>query len=219
MEITAVNMARVMGFFPAGREITIGRVPIDAAAKFLRERYGFMQYPKTLEEWTKTDGAIFGYGQMDGVIIGKLTIYARGLVVETQTGTDDCERVIEDLLSSAGASLAISVSPQLRRKVYTSELTFVSDSLLSAINPALAALAAEVQPFVAPIVPGCNYEVAAISLNVDDTNIKYGAGPFRIERRSGVEFSENTYYSVAPMPTGAHVKALENLEAALKQQR
>ncbi len=220
MEITSVNTARVTVFFRGGTEITIGRVPIQAATKLLCERYGFIQSPKTLEDWQKQEGAIFAYGQHNGVVITRMTIYARGIAVDTQTSTDDCDKIIQDALSAANTTLGISISRPLTRKLYLSELTFVSDASLNAIHPSLASLAKKVGPFVESFIPGVKYEVTGVHLNVDETNLKYSGGPFRIERRSGIPFNENTYFSSAPMPTGEHAKALQDLEASLlKEQR
>src|SRR5262245_16021952 len=125
MNVTSVNVARVALFFPAGAEITIGRVPFQDATKFLCERYEFAQYPKTLEDWQKTEGAIFGFGKFDKIVISGLVLYARGFAVATQTSTDDCERVAEDLISTGSAVFGLSLPRPAMRRVYYSELTFV----------------------------------------------------------------------------------------------
>src|SRR6266508_3832014 len=183
MKITSVNLARATIFLPGGTEITIGRIPIEAATKFLCERFGFLQYPKTLEDWMKPEGAIFAYGRHDGVIVTKMTIYARGVGVETQTNTDDCERIIQDLLSSASDTLKIELAAPISRKVFQSDLTFVSDAALNAIHPALNRLADKVGLAVASFMPGLKYEVTVIHLNADEAHLKYAPGAFRIERR------------------------------------
>ncbi len=195
--------------------MSIGRVPFQAAARLLVERYGFAQYPKTIEDWLKPEGAIFGYGQRDGIIIVRLTIYARGLVVETQTSTDDCEKILQDLLDSAPTILGTAIPRSASaRRIFYSELGFISEASLNWLHPALEVLANKIGPFVAPFI-AAKYETTAVYLNVDETNIKFGAGAFRIERRQGIPFEDNAYFSAAPMPTGEHVKALQEFELAL----
>lgn len=215
MKIVTVNLARAMVFFPGGAEIAIGRIPIEAATKFMSERYGFHVYPKTFAEWQKSDGVELVYGQRDGVIITRMTLYARGIGVDTQTNTEDCEKIIDDLLASGGDVLGISIKGPVTRRLYQSDLTFISNAALNAIHPAVAVLATRVEPFAAAFLPERKYELTKIQLSVDDANLKYTAGPFRIERREGIPFSDNAYFSSAPMPTAAHAAALEEFEASL----
>jgi hypothetical protein len=42
---------------------------------------------------------------------------------------------------------------------------------------------------------------------------KYGIASFSITRRAEARFSENKYFSEAPLPTDLHLKLLEQFEA------
>src|SRR5438552_10299747 len=110
MEITAVNLARVWVFFPAGGQLTIGRVPFQQATKFLVDRYRFAKTPEKLEDWQSNDGAAFFFGQRDGIIVTRLVIYAGGFLVETHTNTDDCLRIVDDLMSAATAQFGVIIA-------------------------------------------------------------------------------------------------------------
>ena len=47
----------------------------------------------------------------------------------------------------------------------------------------------------------------------DPLIIKWGRSPFSIQRRLDVPFSENKYFSEAPLPTDVHIELLRNFEA------
>jgi len=90
---------------------------------------------------------------------------------------------------------------------------------LSDLHPTLKLLAEQIQPFSAVVAPGLPYETTGFMLNLDDSNLKSGPGFFSIARRATVPFSDNTYFSAAPMPTAEHKKLLEEFEAALLRER
>ena len=220
MEVTAINLARVLFFFPGGHEISTGRISIHEARKLLVDRYGFLKSPQTIDEWNPADGAIFSFGHHNGIIIMRFVIYPRGFAVETQTNTDDCEKVIQDLLTLAATTLGFVLSrPTLARKIFLSQITFLTEISLDWLHPALKMLAERVNPFARPLVDEKTYEATGLILNVDESNLKIPAGAFTIERRVGVPFSQNTYFSSAPMPTKEHQKALEDFEATIMAER
>src|SRR5262249_20363586 len=158
--------------------------------------------------------AIFTYGSHQGIVIHRLILYARGLLIETATDTDDCDNVLGDLLVWAETTFQL-VLARPARKSYQSELTFISEISLNALHPALTMLAERVQPFSGVLAPDKPYETSALILNLDDSNMKVTPGVFSIARRTGVSFPENTYFSAAPMPTGAHKQVLQDFEASL----
>jgi hypothetical protein len=46
---------------------------------------------------------------------------------------------------------------------------------------------------------------------------KYGIAPFSITRRAESRFSENKYFSEAPLPTDIHISLLEEFEAEVQR--
>lgn len=218
MEILSTQGARIAVLFPD--ELNPGgAVSLFDLTKGLVSRYSFAKFPKTFDEWNAADGAEFVYGRWEQVEISRLTIYGRGLVVDTRSSTDDSEKILEDILAWATTSLGLKHRPsQSRRKFYLSELVFRSEFDLGAMHPALMKLVAQIndalggdwrQPF--------SFQATGIALGIDESNMKLPPAQFRIERRANVPFIENTYYSAAPVQTKQHVDFLREFEAGIMQ--
>jgi hypothetical protein len=60
-----------------------------------------------------------------------------------------------------------------------------------------------------------NYDVTHFGLDFDKTATPLVAAPFSIQRRGNALFSENKYFSEAPLPTDAHIRLLEQFETDL----
>ena len=214
MKVTAINLARVLFLVPGGYEITTSGFWIPDVNKGLRERYEFLKVPQTLDEWAQ-DGGKFLNGRHGNIIISQLLLLSKGIGVDTKTNTDDCETVLRDVLTWAANNFGINLRLNPARMVFVSQITFVSDISLNWLHPSLKMLADRAGPFANPVVPGSIYETAGVTIKVDDSNLKTSPGAFTIERRIEVPFSENTYFSQAPMPTSEHQKALQDFETAV----
>ena len=59
------------------------------------------------------------------------------------------------------------------------------------------------------------YELTSCSLNFDQLTRKHSLGTFSIQRRENTPFSENKYFSDAPLPTDVHIRLVQQLEADL----
>jgi hypothetical protein len=57
------------------------------------------------------------------------------------------------------------------------------------------------------------YELTNFTIDFDQLARKHPLGRFSIQRRDNTPFSENKYYSDAPLPTELHIKLLEQFEA------
>jgi hypothetical protein len=54
-----------------------------------------------------------------------------------------------------------------------------------------------------------------VGSTTDPTLIKAGPAAFTIDRRAGKLFSENRYFSNAPLPKDEHIELIEELEKGL----
>ena len=59
------------------------------------------------------------------------------------------------------------------------------------------------------------FEPSAILIGADLSQLKIGPSAFSIERRSETPFSENEYFSAAPLGTAEHLELISEVEAAL----
>src|SRR5208283_2031559 len=93
---------------------------------------------------------------------------------------------------------------------YVSSLTFYSDAPIFGFNPALARLAAETSKVVSEIwQEPVQYQPLSVGVGHDPLVRKYGIASFTIQYRAEHKFSDNKYFSEAPLPTDVHLKLLE----------
>ena len=102
-------------------------------------------------------------------------------------------------------------------KIYRSNITVKFDQPLSQIikgfdkfSNALSTALEMHTEFSMPI------DLIRIGIGVDESKFgKLGSIPFSMERRIGVSFDEEWYFSEAPFPSKTHIKLLEELESAI----
>lgn len=216
MEVVSVTLARVVILVSTDELNPSGKVPVLKIAAGLAEHYGFAKFPKTLDEWSAPSGAEFVAGQLGDIAISKATLFARGMVVETASSTEDSEKALNDMLTWGAETFGLLRPSPDRPRWYASELVFKSQMSLDSMHPVLRIVAEKVSASLANdprrLAP---YETTMIHWNFDDTNLKLPPGPFRIERRVGAPFSDNKWFSSAPLPTDQHIAILEECERAL----
>lgn len=218
MELLAVRLARLIVYFPTEEINPRGRALIPDVTSALIERYGFNGYPQKYEDFDWQKGISFDDGRWKDISIGRLALYNNGMLVDTSSSTDNSVAFLIDALTWAAESFGLTYRPDmLNRKTYVSELIFRSETPLKNLNPALERLAAKLSESVSNIAgQEVSYDTVSLSLNFDLLLTKSPLAPFRIERLSEAQYTENKYYSIAPIPTDEHIQFLEDFEAALK---
>ncbi len=180
----------------------------------LKTRYSFNKVPQTLSEMDFQKGAECIDGRFGNVVIDKVTIYPKGIVVDTRSSTDDAERVLEDILNWTRESLGATV--QANRQHFVSQIVFHSAMHMAVLNPVLQRVADELTANVSrDLKHTFTVEPTAILFNVDTSQIKVAPAQFSIERRAEEPFSENTYFSNAPLRTADHLQLVKEFEASL----
>jgi hypothetical protein len=97
-------------------------------------------------------------------------------------------------------------------------VTFYSDVPVLAPSPALERLAAATEQGVAELwKEPVHYEGMNITIGHDPLARKNPIASFILTRRAETKFSENKYYSEAPLPTDRHISLLEEYEAAVQE--
>lgn len=183
------------------------------------ERYRFITFPAN---WAAdvANGAKFhsGHHVADGrdIAITEIGVYNDGVVV-IALNTSDADVIMDDFISWATRTFKLRERQTKKPRTYASSVVI---EFAASIDDALR-----------------NFE--AISQNVTDAiNNAYGlrakinffrlalaADPqtvpalfntqLLIERRVGVPFAQNRYYSAAPLTTDAHLTLLEKIEGSL----
>lgn len=218
MKISAILIARVLGFMETADLNRSGRAYLPNVVAGLVERFQFQKWPQAFEEMDETKGVQFQSGLWDGTPVTQLTIYNSGLVVETQVSTAESEKIMENALLWAAQEFGLSYSPgDIKRKRYVSDLTFHTEvRLLDAYAPVhklTAAVAEHVSHIFGENVP---YYGTRLDIDIQRHPFNTTIAPFSIQRRGDTPISENKYFSEAPLPTDVHIKLLEQFEAAVK---
>jgi hypothetical protein len=214
MEIKAVLIARLLGFVELATLNPEGRIFFPNIISGIVERFGFQKYPTTPEHFDEVKGIEFHDGQWDGVNVQKLVMYNNGFLVETQSSTDDSEQILLASLEWAKKEFGITFDPKMiYRRRYLNDLVFSTDApMVDGFGP-VGNLITNLSDMTAGILDE-RLPYAGLRLDVDFERFQRQApiAPFTIQRRNDYAFSDNTYFSEAPLPTELHVHLLEEYE-------
>jgi hypothetical protein len=98
-----------------------------------------------------------------------------------------------------------------------SQVIFRSDVNLTEINPTIRTAARELTERICAITSErLSYELTALVIDYDQMARKHPLGRFSIQRRDNTPFSENKYFSEAPLQTDDHIALLERFETDLR---
>ena len=220
MELLAVRTARVIAYLNAEELNPSGRPLAHEFMRSLVERYAFIKWPTTAEEILdpKNNGVTFETGKLGEIGISKVILFDWGIVVETNASTEASETVLQDMLAWGAETFGLSNRPSLiTRRNYVSEIVFVSEMNLKAINPTVQQIADSITEMVASYVGQSEpFEIYGFSLAFDSSRSKQLYTPFQIYHLPDTPFSEKKYYCGAPLKTADHIKIIEQLEQTLK---
>lgn len=213
MELIAVNLARLVAFLEIQGFDPRGQTSTPAGLKRISDRYAFAKTPQTFEEFNFEKGVEFLAGRLGEINIDKLTLFGNGLTIDTRSSSDDCERVLTDLLLAAKETNGITLHPS--RQMHLSNVIFRSSLRLSVMHTALRLVADRVAASVSEDYHQEVYFEPSLVWTADASRIGLKPSPFTIERRANVPFSENTYFSAAPLGTSEHLALLQEFENVL----
>jgi hypothetical protein len=220
LQLSSIILARVLGFIETADLDPRGKV---FNAEFVQEvvrRYKFQKFPKTFEEFDEAKGVIFEDGKIGNKVIQKFTIFQTLLTLETRSSTADSKQILEEMLVWGAAKFGLNYNPgSIKRFAYINDLTFFSDvPLLSAACQPLLDLASKTSAALSDIwQEPVQYHPANLAVGHDPMARSHGIAPFTITHRAEARFSENKYFSEAPLPTEMHIAFLEEFEKGIKR--
>ena len=217
MELTSVLLARAVAWVEPIDLNPMGAVFYPDLVKSLVARYKFQKFPEKLEDFDETKGVTFNAGRLGDRVIEQLIIYAYGIVLDTRVSTQESKRLLEDAFEWASKELGLTYKPtMIKRWHYASHVTFRSDVKMTGANSAVENLAASVEKSVGDIFgENLKYDLTMCVVDYDPLTRKHPLGRFSIQRRDNTPFSENKYFSDAPLPTDVHIRLLEQFEKDL----
>lgn len=217
MQLSAILLARVIALFEVADITPPGGFFFPELVKEVVQRFNFQKSPTNFEEWTSKEGTLFASGRSGKVTIDSLKLFRDGIQLETHTGTAESKKIIEEMLEWGKEKFGFSFKEGFTiRWAYVSDLTFLTDvEILS--TPPLRNLAEQTTRAISEIVgTQLPYVPTMQTIGHDSLVLKHGRASLSIQRRLDVPFSDNKYFSEAPLPTDVHIKLLEQFEADVK---
>lgn len=183
----------------------------------LENRYGFVQIPRTVDEVNLQTGITFARGFFKGKVIEKFQIYENGILCQAEENTDFCDEVLEDILSWMPKFFSEGQELKIASRAYINQMVVKSNSNalkilqgLNAIGEQISTLREAYDQSVSP------YKAIGFRMNSDPDDQKLARAPdFIFERRAGLPFADETYFTSAPVTTADHWKLLTSLEKLL----
>jgi hypothetical protein len=219
MKLASILLARTLAFVETFDLAPDGKVFYPDLVKAVVHRYKFQKFPQAIEDLDEKKGIVFEQGLAAGnVVIQKFTIFNTLLVLETRASTADSQRIILEMLEWGRDNLGLTFrSDMVKQWGYVSDVAFYSDAPLLA-TPALLELAHKTAGALSDIwKEKVSYEPIVLSVGHDPLARKNGIAPFTLQRRAETPFTENKYFSEAPLPTDMHLRFLEDYEKAVSK--
>jgi hypothetical protein len=220
VQVLAVRVARFIAYLNAEELNPEGKAIAHNYFNAFTERYNFLKRPMTAEEILdpQNKGITFEVGKSGDIGITKVVLFDTAVAIETSASTDASEEIFYDILAWSAETFGLSNRPDLvTRKSYVSELVFTSETPLPAINPGLQTLASRITELVGSYIGHSEpFEVSGITISFDPTQSKQLWTPFQLYRLAETPFSQNKYYSGAPLKTTDHIQVIKDFEAALQ---
>jgi|SRR5215831_11999176 len=214
MELITIIVARSVWLFnildlnPKGRAL-------EDVTKWLAAAYSFQKFPLTPNDLhPEKKGLVFTGGKFksgDEYVTVDLDIYNDGVVVNGRSSTDDNDRFIDEILRGCVEHFGL-VYPKIGRKIYYSEMDVRISRPMTLLNPSLEHLANRLTELKGD--SPAFFGFAGISFLPSPPAQPTTPG-FLLERKVNTDFSENRYYTRAPLQTNAHLEFIREIEAAL----
>ncbi|WOH72814.1 hypothetical protein RX330_31805 [Bradyrhizobium sp. NDS-1] len=210
MELIGYDVSRIVYLTNFVRREGSGYLP--EIAQRVIQTYSFLKSPSADD--LQKDAQTFAMGKFQGIQINELSVYGDGIIVSGRCSTQTLQDFIADLFAMMTKDFGYIETRVLEPEMhYESSLIVRSGKALdSVIAPPQRVtttieqtLRAQTRAEYRPI--GFNFETDVSGLGTRRRPVR-----FSLERRLGVPFSKNVFYSQAPITSADHLALLEKLE-------
>lgn len=219
MELASVLLARALAWVEPVDLNQGGHLFYPDLVKALVERYSFQKVPQKLEDFDESKGITFAAGKWGDTVIDQLVLYTYGIMIDTRASTKVSQLILEEALEWGAKHLGLAYRPaMIKRWQYASQVTFITKVPLLSAHRAFEDLAHSMTEIIqGGLGEHLEYDVTALVIDYDQLKRKHPLGRFSIQRRENTPFSENKFFSDAPLPTELHIRLLEKFEADLSR--
>lgn len=212
MELVAIEMSRIIYLTKVVRPAGQTYLP-DAVTKLL-QRYSFAKYP-SVDDLSR-EVSSFGIGKFDDIQIDEFNIYADGVIVAARAPTEKLDAFLADVFSWAEKELGMVQAATARPEKFIESSIVVKSAkdLAFALAPKTEAIEILNSAFANRAADGDPYRLSGFLIDCDPIQYLGRRKPMRfaVERRVNEPYSENIFFSHAPLHTAEHVKLLAKLE-------
>jgi hypothetical protein len=189
-------------------------------ARQLEGRYGFLQGPRTVNEYDMSKGIVFLRGIFaEDFVIDRFQAYENGVLCEMASPTSKCDEFLTDVLAWIEATFDVLLTEQPSPpRVYLSQVEVVLEKDMERIADKfeqLGKLIATKLNQMGHALP--SYSLSGFRMQLDPTLEIPKPPEFVLEKRAGKPYSEHIYYSAAPLPTERHLELLTEVESVLSR--
>ena len=219
MQVLSVGLARSVWLFDLNELNPKGKSIFPDALLWLGDKYAFEHFPKSNADVdTEKKGFVFKTGEFktdEGPVSINLSIHTDGMIAETWASTEKGDQFLDEILSSAASKYGLPFSPQMiRKKLYVSEVRVRLDGDFSKLGQNFMQFCNSLnRVFGRHNLPP--FEMTGIVFSPDTSEISYKPPGFMVERKTGVPFGDNCFWSKSPFTTKDHLAALEEFEKLL----
>lgn len=222
MKLVSIELGRVVQFLVADEIRPTKGIYLAEIIRLVADRYGFGNVP-TVPQVGQT-GAKFQNGRLvsgdKSVNISELALHNDGIAVSTFLGTDEADFVLQDFWAWSKQAFGFREPSTKRLKIFESHFVVDFDESIEAAFGRFEPITSEMQ---AALKESYNYD-HPVQFNRVTFSVDLASAPplpgtrtdFWIERRVGVPFSQNRYFSACGLPTEKHLRLLERFERAAK---
>jgi hypothetical protein len=186
----------------------------------INDRYKFQKYPKPEDlrlvsnpNSLQFSGGTFRTDPGEWIII-RLEIYNDGIVAETRSNTKYTDAFLNDLMVFLTKSFRLRFEGSMvRESNYLSQVVVSSADFVKLADPKMDSYA---KYLTSKFRYSGTSTVTGMHFGPDPATTGGKSYGLRLERKAATPFSENAYFSEAPLTTDTHIEALEKLEEILR---
>jgi|SRR3984885_12285146 hypothetical protein len=218
MKILYVGLARSIWLFDFNLLNPKG-LNLQGVLVAIGKRYQFAKIPASVIDVDERKGLPFKAGSFinskGNPLLVTFTIFADGFVAETTSSTDDSTEFLVELTGWLKEEFGLTV-PANVKKIWVSQIDYESDVSLANLNPQLERIIKFLKTRVKPSVEkDREYEVGALNFWSEDMAKPGAPAAVKFERKIDARFSDNHYFSQAPLQTQDHKDLINDLEKLL----
>jgi hypothetical protein len=208
MELIAHELSRIVYLTNVVRRA--GGIFLPDIAQSVLQRYSFVKFPNV--DQLQSESQTFAIGKFQNVQIDELKVYSDGMVVSAKCGTELLLEFVTDLFGWTRDEFGLEQIAILKPETYFESGLIVraNKDITSVLSPPKRVSSV----LEKALAEHAEYQPSGIFYETDSEGLKTRRRPtrFALERRVGLPFSANVFYSAAPLATADHLSLLTTLE-------